>query len=62
MVLEPDLPVDFREECVIFAEPDVEAGLEAPTLLTHEDGPAGHEVAIVALHTETLRIAVAAVA
>jgi hypothetical protein len=47
---------------VILAEPDVEAGLEAASLLTHEDRPACDEVPVVTLDAETLRIAVSTVA
>ena len=62
VVLEADLAVDLRKQRVILAEPDVEPGLETPSLLPHEDRPASDEIAVVALDAETLRIAVPAVA
>ena len=62
VVLEADLAVDLGEQRVIFAEPDIEAGFEAASLLTHEDRPAGDEIPVVTLDAETLRIAVPAVA
>src|SRR5207253_5484232 len=34
---------------------------EPPSALAHEDGPAGHDVAVVAFHAEPLRVAVPAV-
>jgi hypothetical protein len=62
VVLEADLAVDLREERVVFRQPDVEAGIEAAALLSHENRSATHEVAVVTLDAETLRVAVAAVA
>ena len=58
VVFEADLAVDLGEQRVILAQPDVEPGLEAASLLPHEDRPAGDEVAVVTLDAETLRIAV----
>ena len=55
-------PVDFREERVVFAQPDVQPRQEPPSALAHEDGPAGHDVAVVAFNAEPLRVAVTAVA
>src|SRR5437763_15879900 len=55
-------PVDFREQRVVFAQPDVQPRQEPPSALAHEDGPAGHDVAVVALNAEPLRVAVTAVA
>ena len=62
VILETDFAVHFGEERVVLAEPDVEPWLEPATLLSHEDGTARDEVAVVTLHAESLRIAVAAVA
>jgi hypothetical protein len=62
VILEAHLAVDLREERVILAEADVEAGLEATTLLAHQNGATGHDVAIVTLDAEPLGVAVAAVA
>src|SRR5438093_8869252 len=54
-------PVDFREQRVVFAQSDVQPRQEPPSALAHEDGPAGHDVAVVAFHAEPLRVAVPAV-
>src|SRR5687767_11444550 len=62
VVFEADLAVDLREQGVILAQPDVEPGLEAASLLPHENRAARHEVAVVTLDAETLRIAVSTVA
>ncbi len=43
VILEADLAVDLREQRVVLAETDVQAGLEAAALLPHEDRPAGDE-------------------
>jgi hypothetical protein len=61
VVFEPDLAVDLGVEGVVLAEPDVETGIESPPLLPDEDGTARHEIAVVALHAETLGVAVASV-
>src|SRR5688572_6835151 len=53
--------VDLREERVVLAEPDVEAGAEPAPALTHQDRPAGDDVAVEPLDAEALRIAVAPV-
>ena len=62
VILEADLAVDLGEERVVLAEADVQARLESTSLLAHQDRPAGDEIAVVTLHAEALRIAVAAVA
>src|SRR5215207_9102573 len=62
VVLEPDLAIDLREQRVVLAEADVQARIEAPTLLAHQNGTTGDEVAIVPLDAQPLGIAVAAVA
>jgi hypothetical protein len=61
VVFEPHAPADFRKERVVFAKADVETRPEAASALTHQDRAAGHDVAIVPLDAEPLRIAVAAV-
>jgi len=53
---------DLREESVVLAEADVDARRETATALAHQNRSTGHDVAVVALHAEALRIAVAAVA
>src|ERR1051325_4053792 len=62
VILEADLAVDLRVQRVILAQAHIEARLEAAPLLPHEDRTAGHEVAVVPLHTQALRVAVAPVA
>src|SRR4029079_5874874 len=62
VVFEADLAVHLRKERVVLAEPDVEPGLEASALLAHENRSASDDVAVVTLHAEALRIAVAPVA
>jgi hypothetical protein len=61
VVFEPDTSGDFREEGVVFAQADVQAGLESASALSYEDGTACHDVAVVPLYAQPLRIAVAAV-
>src|SRR5207247_5467004 len=57
------LPIfDLREEGVVRAEPDVEAGTEARAALPDEDAAARDELAAEALDAQHLRIAVTAVA
>ena len=53
--------VDLREQRVVLAEPDVEAGTEPAPALAHEDRAAGDDVAVEPLHAEALRVAVAPV-
>src|SRR5260370_9672286 len=60
--LEPHVAVDLREEGVVRAEPDVEAGPEARAALPDEDAAARDELAAEALHPQHLRIAVTGVA
>jgi hypothetical protein len=62
VVFEADLAVDLGEQGVILAQPDVEPGLEPASLLPYENRAARHEVAVVTLDAETLRIAVSTVA
>ena len=61
VVFELDRAVDLREQGVVLAAADVEAGIESAAALAHQDRPAGHDVAVEALDAEALRIAVAAV-
>jgi len=62
VVFKPYTTADFREKRVVFTEADVEARRKPTAALPHENRSAGHDVAVVALHTEALRVAVAAVA
>jgi hypothetical protein len=62
VVFKPYTTPDLCEKRVVFAEADVEAWREATAALPHENRSAGHDVAVVTLHTQALRIAVAAVA
>ena len=61
VIFKADLAINFREQRVVLAEADIESGLEAATLLTNENRSARYEHAVVALHAEPLRIAVAPV-
>src|SRR4030095_16965424 len=61
VILVPDPAGNFRKQRVVLAEPDVQAGAEPPTALSDEDRSARHEVAVVALDSEPLSVAVAAV-
>ena len=62
VILELDRAVDLREQRVVLAEADVEAGLEPAAALADQNRSAGHQVAVVALDAQPLRVAVAAVA
>ena len=62
VIFEPHPAGDLREERVVLAEADVEPGLEPAAALPDENRSAGHDVAVVALDAEALRVAVAAVA
>src|SRR5262245_57739879 len=59
--LELHVAVHFREQRVVRAEPDVEAGLEPRAALADQDGPARHELAGEPLNAEHLVIRIAAV-
>src|ERR1051326_2052879 len=60
--LEADVAVDLREQRVVPAATDVQAGLEARAALPHEDAATGHELAAEPLDAEHLRVRVTAVA
>src|SRR5687767_586452 len=62
VVFEADFAFNLGVERVVLAEPDIEAGIEAPPFLTDQDRAAGDNVAVVSFYPEPLRIAVAAVA
>src|SRR5580700_2005975 len=51
----------FREDRVVLAEPRVQAGLKTASALADDDGAAGHNVPVVRLHAEPLRVGDAAV-
>src|SRR3954453_8155078 len=61
VVLELHLARGLREDRVVLAEPCVQAGLNPPPALAHDDGAAGDDVAVVRLDAEPLRVGVAAV-
>src|SRR5688572_4783567 len=61
VILELHLAGDLREQRVILAQADVEAGLVLASALADENRAPGHEVAVEALDAEPLRVAVAAV-
>jgi hypothetical protein len=52
---------DLCEKRVVFANPDIDAGLESCTPLPDKNRSARHELARKTLHAKPLRIAVAAV-
>src|SRR3954468_9247959 len=62
VVFELHATVRLGEDGVVLTEPGVEAGAKAPSALAHDDGAAGHDVAVVCFHAEPLRVRIAAVA
>ena len=62
VIFEADFAVNLGEQRVVLPQPDVQARLEPASFLPDEDGSPGDDVAVVTLHAEALRIAVAAVA
>ena len=62
VVFKPHTAADLREERVVFAQPDVQSGREPSSALPHQNRSAGHDVAVVTLDAQPLRVAVAAVA
>lgn len=52
---------DFREERVVFAKADIQAGLKAGAALPHDDGTAGNELAAEDFNAEPLGVGIAAV-
>src|SRR5687768_18029932 len=60
VIFELHLAGNLREQRVVLAEADVEAGQVLAPALTHENRAAGHEVAVEALDAKPLRVAVAA--
>jgi hypothetical protein len=62
VVFEPHTAADLCEERIVLAEADIQTGREPPTALPHEDRSTGHDIAVVALDAQALRVAVAAVA
>ena len=61
VILELDLSIDLRKQRVVFPETDIQSRPEPPAALTHENRSAGHDIAVVALDAESLRVAVTAV-
>ena len=62
MIFESDPPVDFGEERIVLSKTHVESGLESTAALTDENRSACHDVAVVTLDAEPLRVAVSPVA
>jgi hypothetical protein len=62
VILELHATRDPGENRVVFTETGIETGTEPASTLPHDDRAAGHEVAVVRLHAEPLRIGIAAVA
>jgi hypothetical protein len=52
---------NLSEQRIVFADTDIQAGLELSAALPDQDGSARHEFPGKPLHTEPLRVAVAAV-
>ena len=61
MILEPDFAIEFGKQRVVLAESNVQAWLEAASLLAHQDRAARDEIAVVALDAQALCVAVPAV-
>lgn len=61
MVLEANLAIDLCVQRVVFPESDVEARLEAATLLANQNRTASDQVAVVTLDAQPLCVAVPAV-
>ena len=61
MVLEPYSAADLGEKRVVSSETDVQTGTKPLSTLPDQDRPAGDDVAVVALHAQSLRVAVASV-
>src|SRR3954454_6311268 len=55
---ELDVPADQREQGVVAAPADAAAGVEVGAALTHDDLAGVHQLATVALYTETLGVGV----
>jgi hypothetical protein len=62
VVLESDAARYFGENSVVLAESGVAAWQEATATLSDDDGASRHEISVVRLHAEPLRVRVAAVA
>src|SRR4029453_2856687 len=62
VIFELHASADLGKQRVVFAEADVQPGLEAAAALPDEDRTTGHDVAVETLHAEPLGIAVAPVA
>jgi hypothetical protein len=60
--LELDKSVSHREQSVILAQSDIQAGLDMRAVLAHDDRARAHELAVKTLDAEPLGIAVATVA
>ena len=62
VILESDAARNLCVECVVLAEPDIQAGTEPSSVLAHKNGAAGHQIPVVPLDAEALRVAVSSVA
>src|SRR2546426_1970576 len=62
VVLELHAARDLGEDRVVFAEAGIQPGAEAAAALAHDNRAAGHDVAVVGLDAEPLRVRVAPVA
>src|SRR3989304_4704486 len=62
VILEPHAAGDFGENGVALPAAGVHPGADPPTALAHDDGAAGHDVAVVRLDAEPLGVGIAPVA
>lgn len=53
---------DLGEQGVVFAAPDIDAGLDARASLPHDDGTAGHKLSSEGFDSQPLRVGIAPVA
>ena len=60
-VLELDAPADLGEKSVIFAAPNVQAGLHPRATLAHDDGASGDQLSAECFKPQPLRVRVAPV-
>src|SRR5688572_29621736 len=57
LVLEPDDPIDQREQGIVVRSPDVLSGVEPGAALADQDVAGEYLLPAIALHAEVLRIA-----
>src|SRR6266851_1446526 len=60
--LELNLAADLCEQGMVLADPDIVSGMNASAALANDDAACGHDLPAVALHPESLRLGIAAIA